>query len=294
MKKNLNTVKGCLYQNGSYWACKFRVWDETTNKYKQITRSTGIRIDNSSQRKSILAENKARKIMEELVSKYNDTTCYGDMLLSDFVGVWLKERSADIQMTTTYQYQKMYEKHIKPYWDKQKITLRDLDVDDLNTFYRTKEKEGLSPNTVTKFHTMLHSVLRYACDHRYIKYNVATCAKLPKKKKVKHSYYTADEMRQLLEVAQGTVLELPVVLACVLGLRRSEIVGLRWSAIDFKRREIHVIGKVVNYHEKDSADRYQYSTTMKTDASESDFPMTDVMYNYLRDLYNKQKKIWSV
>ncbi len=291
MKNKVNEVKGCLYQNGNYWACKFRVWNEETQKYKQITRSTGIRVDNVSNRKLVLSENKARKVMDELISKYQHTTYCGDMLFAEFINVWLKEHTAELQTTTAYQYTKMYEKHIKPYWEQKQISLRDLEVDDLNNFYRYKEMMGLSPNTVTKFHTMLHTALKYACNHRYVKYNVATCAKLPKKKRPKYNYYTVEEMKQLLKVVKGTSIEVPVTLACVLGLRRSEIVGLRWSAIDFKRREIHIVGKVINYHGNDSSDRYQYSTTMKTDASEAYFPMTDTLYHYLQNLYNTQKNM---
>lgn len=291
MINKINEIKGCLYKNGTNWACKFRVWDDSKKKYKQITRSTGVQIDYGSERKLVMSENKARKVMEEIIAKYQNTTCYGDMLVSDFVGQWLKEHSADLQSTTSYQYRKMYEKHIKPYWDNQNIILRDLDVDDLNTFYRSKEKAGLSPNTVTKFHTMLYTALKYACNHGHIRYNVATCAKLPKTKHPKHSYYTDAEMRKLIDVVNGTTIEVPVILACTLGLRRSEIIGLRWSAIDFNNRIIHIVGKIVNYHEEDNADRYQYSDTMKTDASESDYPMNDVLYTYLLSLYNKQKSM---
>lgn len=54
-------------------------------------------------------------------------------------------------------------------------------------------------------------------------------------------YLTEDEIVRLLQAIRGTNVEIPVLLAAWLGLRRSEILGLRWDRIDFENRTISII-----------------------------------------------------
>ena len=56
--------------------------------------------------------------------------------------------------------------------------------------------------------------------------NPADKVERPKKNEFKGSYYSAEEIHALTEVAEGTKLEIPVLLASFYGLRRSEVLGL--------------------------------------------------------------------
>ena len=58
-------------------------------------------------------------------------------------------------------------------------------------------------------------------------------------------YYNKDELIKLLEVVKGTKLEFPVFIAVYYGLRRSEIAGLKWSAIDFTYKTLSIVHTVV-------------------------------------------------
>ncbi len=285
----MDEIKGYIYKNGKFWACKFRVFDTTTNKYKQITRSTGIRIDDATPKRLKLSENKARKAMESIIAPYNGTTFNADIYLEEYMKLWLERHVTTLQETTRYQYIKMFEKHIYPYWHGKNISLRSLNKASLESYYSIKQKEGLSSNTVIKFHNMIHTALKDACCNEYISHNVADYVRSPKKVKPKHSFYTEEQLKQLLVIAKGTTIEVPIVIACVLGLRRSEIIGLRWSSIDFKNRVIKINGKVVNCHNDETKDKYIYSEEMKNDASESTYPMTDFMFDYLITLSFKQQ-----
>ena len=62
----------------------------------------------------------------------------------------------------------------------------------------------------------------------------------PKKDNFVASYYTADELMEMFPIFAGTKMELPVLLAAYYGLRRSEVVGLKWSAIDFVNKTITI------------------------------------------------------
>ena len=70
--------------------------------------------------------------------------------------------------------------------------------------------------------------------------NPADKVERPKKNEFKGSYYSADEIHALMEIAEGTKLEIPVLLASFYGLRRSEVLGLKWDAIDFEANTLEV------------------------------------------------------
>ena len=63
---------------------------------------------------------------------------------------------------------------------------------------------------------------------------------LSQPKKVEKEIYTAEEQRGLLLAVHGTDVEIPVLLAMWLGMRRSEILGLKWEDVDFASGKIHV------------------------------------------------------
>lgn len=65
--------------------------------------------------------------------------------------------------------------------------------------------------------------------------NVAMKVDRPRKNAFQPAFLDAEEMQQLFEVVRGTRLELPVLAAAFNGLRRGEMLGLKWVAIDFER-----------------------------------------------------------
>lgn len=66
-------------------------------------------------------------------------------------------------------------------------------------------------------------------------------------KKVEHNgnYYTLEETERLIRLVKGEGVEFPVLMAAFYGLRRSEIMGLRWQAIDFRENTITISRTVV-------------------------------------------------
>ncbi len=58
------------------------------------------------------------------------------------------------------------------------------------------------------------------------------------------NFYSKDEVQQLLEVSQDDPLHLCILITAYYGLRRSEVLGLKWSSIDFERKSITINHKV--------------------------------------------------
>ena len=79
-----------------------------------------------------------------------------------------------------------------------------------------------------------------------IRSNPADRVERPRKEKFKSEVYKAEELEQLFKVIQGDPSEFGVIMAAFYGLRRSEIVGLKWDAIDFENKTISIQHTVVS------------------------------------------------
>lgn len=80
--------------------------------------------------------------------------------------------------------------------------------------------------------------------------------KYPQRVRKEHAYLDASQVVELITACQGDKVEIPILLAVWLGLRRSEIIGLQWESIDFERKTIRIEHSVVidengEYVEKD-------------------------------------------
>jgi integrase len=128
---------------------------------------------------------------------------------------------------TPQQVQALLEKKREPYKTKTKAG-------------KVIEKHGLSPQSIASIRTVLRSALNQALKWGMVARNVATLIDPPRIPRPKTHAINADGARKLLEAARGERFEAILVLALTLGLRRGEILGLRWSDVDFDSRAIRV------------------------------------------------------
>lgn len=98
--------------------------------------------------------------------------------------------------------------------------------------------DGISANTILHYHANIHKALAYAVKTERIPTNPADKVELPKKQKHIANYYTQGELNTLLKNSKGHLLETVIRLAVWFGLRRGEIIGMRWSSIDFDNKTI--------------------------------------------------------
>ena len=160
--------------------------------------------------------------------------------LGDWLDLWM---DAEIQPrraeTTVNGYRNIICNHMSPALGA--VRLSDLTPELINRYYQwLSDERGLSPNTVRKHHALLHTALRAAYRQGVLPANPAERAVPPQATSTDVVYYTPDHLSRLLKKVQGHPLELPVKLACHLGLRRSEVLGLRWRDVDFKTGLISV------------------------------------------------------
>ncbi len=185
---------------------------------------------------------KAEKLLYELRNSYVPEDAIkepGEILFSDFMLQWLEVAKPTVALTTYASYCNMVQKIIVPYFKKTGITLGALKATDIQAFY-TKELKRVKANSVIHYHANIHRALKYAVKMELIDSNPADKVERPKKDRFVASFYDKNEMEQLFAAAKGTKLEIPIFLAAFYGLRRSEVLGLKWDAVDFQRNTITI------------------------------------------------------
>lgn len=197
--------------------------------------------------------------------------------MHDIIEDWLQPYASYTNMVTCT---------IAPYFKQRHITLTGLQAVDIQTFY-TCQLRRVSANTVIHYHAIIHKALKYAMKTDLIPSNPADKVERPKKERFKASFYDADEINQLFQAAKGTRLELPVMLAAFYGLRRSEVVGLKWDAIDFSNKTI-AIRHTVTACNMDGKHVEIASDTTKTSSSMRTLPLVPDFQAMLLSLRDKQ------
>ena len=163
----------------------------------------------------------------------------GEIMFVDFLTMWLEIAKSTIKLTTYASYADMTNKTIIPYFKPLKRKLSELTAADIQKFYLV-QLERVSANSVIHYHAIIHRAMKYAVKTDLIVSNPVDKVDRPKKNTFQGSFYTEDEIQDLFEAAKGTKLELPIVLAAFYGLRRSEVLGLKWDAIDFQQNTITI------------------------------------------------------
>ncbi|MNW50159.1 hypothetical protein D3C74_276000 [compost metagenome] len=119
--------------------------------------------------------------------------------------------------------------------------LDDLTTEDFQTLYTHEMNvQGVSANTFIHYHVNICRALQYAVKIKPIVADLPDLVESPKKNNYVVSFYNAEELNQLLAVIRGERIELSVILAAFYGLSRSEVVGLKWSAIDLLNWTINI------------------------------------------------------
>ncbi len=106
---------------------------------------------------------------------------------------------------------------------------------------RRDGKGGLAPTTVVYMHRLIKKALGQAVRWELLSRNVAEAVDPPKTERNALTTYDMNQTAELLEALRGTRLRLPVLLGVMCGLRRGEIIALRWRNIDLATGRMSVV-----------------------------------------------------
>lgn len=209
----------------------------------------------------------------------------GDILFTDFLLKWLRVAKSTVKLTTYASYEMMATRIIIPYFETLNIKLKELTTEDIQEFYST-QLERVSANTVIHYHAVIHRALKYAVKIKTIQSNPAVNVERPRKEKFIGSFYDKKEINTLFDIIQGHPLEVAIKLAAFYGLRREEIIGLKWTAIDFENNTL-TIQHTVTECNLDGKHIEVASDTAKTDSSLRTMPLVT---NFREMLLAKKEK----
>ena len=220
-------------KNGTYYAVLNFVDERGRRKSKWV--SLGLS-EKGNKRK---AEEKLMELRKEFVPPVQRSDMCADMPFHEYLSQWLEIARSRIEVVTYASYKNMIETNIAPYFDKRNISLRELEPRHIQAFY-SERLRVVKPNTVIHYHALIHSALQYAYKTDLVPQNVASKVDRPKKNDFQPVFLSAEEMQKMFEALKGSKMELPVLIAAFYGLRRGEIMGLKWDAIDFVHNTISI------------------------------------------------------
>ena len=210
------------------------------------------------------------------------------MLFADYLVQWLEIAKSTVKLTTYSSYKGLSESQIIPYFRSLGVTLGDLKAVHIQSFYQ-KQLERVKPNTVIHYHAIIHRALKYAVKTDLIDVNPADKVDRPKKNEFTGNFCSREEMNALFDAVRGNKIEVPVMLAAFYGLRRSEVVGLKWDAVDFEQNTLEIRHTVATVR-LDGKKVIVESDTTKTKASKRTLPLVPVFRERLLALQEEQKE----
>ena len=241
---------------------------------RQKSESTGLTEKGNKRRAQAILDQRLQELERESEAALEAR----DQLFLSFMRSWLDEVvSHRVKANTLTQYNMVFDKYISAYKPFVGVTLHDLTPALLQSYYNTQLAAGLSPNTIRKHHANIHRCLAYAVRLDLMLYNPADRVELPKKKRYQGAQaLTPAQLGEVLKAFEGDMLETVVRIAVTYGLRRSEVCGLAWDAVDFEAGTLHVCRTAMV-----NQGVVTYCDSTKTASSNRVLPLTPSIRDYL-------------
>ena len=288
-------------------------YKDDNNKRKQKWVSTGIKVARGNKRQAL---QKAEEYREQFVKSFNLQECIKtqndeqerkymlfreklhiidshkfydeNILYFDYLKLWIEKVKNNLEPTTYTSHLQMINSRIKKYFTLNPIKLLELTHLHIQNFYDIMLADGLKPTTVIRYHAIIRKSLDYAFKNDLIVNNPADKVKRPKKNIFVGSFYSKNELSTLFEKSKNDPLHLIILLTAFYGLRRSEVLGLKWSAIDFVNKTITIKHTIVEV-KINGKNKILGKDRTKTKSSHRTLPLTDEIIIALENAKKQQK-----
>ena len=292
-------ITGSVQINKGYYFIVFNMYNEY-GKRKPEWHSTGLKVDNNERKNNQIRKQAEKILNEELVrvnaensfsNKMNTiakNSKYSNMLFSDYMLEWLENIKPKVVQSTYIGYEQVVKGRLCPYFKSKKIKLIDLRPKDIQDFINYLYKQKLKGSTIAHYTSNMNTALKEAVIAEIIPSNPMDRIESVKKEVYIPEFYTDDELIELIEVIKTQKLELPLTLGIIYGLRREEILGLTWNAIDLKNKSI-TIRKTVGRGKYDGVTQFLIKDIPKNKSSYRTLPMFDFIADLLKKYKEKYK-----
>ena len=239
---------------------------------------------------------RAAEMLPQIVATYAEKEVYlgkEEILFSDFLKYWLEQKKGKLEVSTWEGYKTYTEKHIIPYFAEQKLTLTQLAPRHFVAYYdhefrrgRVDGAGGMSIRSIKSYSLIIKEALNTAVIMEYIGRNPALNVPLPKQEEKTQVgvFLNAEEANRMLKAFREHHLQPLVYVTLYYGLRRSEVLGLKWDAVNFEKNTIeikHTVVKNLTVVAKDKT---------KTAASKRSYPLLPEVRELLLRVKDEQQK----
>ena len=259
MKGSVRVRNGTLYAVISY--------KDNLGQYKQKWISTGLKERGNKKQAQKILETELEKFTLPHIEENPQPAQKDDIIFIDYIYDYIKSKEKELSPNVYQSYMECWKIMKKHFGNK--LKLKDVTYHHIEDYYDYLKNTRKNKNITIKHHAVILSpALRLAYRDDLIAKNPYEFMPKIKKEKSKMEYYNKEELEKLFEVTDKSPLKLIVRVAAYYGFRRSELVGLKWDAIDFKNKMITIKHKVLHVNNK-----FYLSDTLKTTASHRILPL---------------------
>lgn len=229
---------------------------------------------------------------------------YDTVLFKDYIRHWLDDiiKSRVGSYNTYYNYNSVVCNHIIPVLGNKMMKM--INTADIVRLYR---KAGeYSKSVAEQVRTIIKTCLGYAVKEKAVAVNVALGVRMPKSLTIGNYHtrtieskntLTLEQVKKLIEGSKGSKIHLMILFNVVMGLRCSEIIGIKYSDIDFVEQKLTVrrqLGRDIkkNDSELDVKTYTKQEIATKTPSSVRTIDIPDIVYDAIleqRKLYEASK-----
>lgn len=246
-------MTGSLTEKNDKYYIVLNYYEGTVRKRKWIP--TGLPVKGNKR--------KAEKLLRDTLTEQENQpkVIKSDFSFSDYIRRWLTVSERRVDAVTFQGYKLLADTHVLPYFDENKVKLQDVTRDILQAYFDEKAKHGridgkggLSPRSLRMHKNIIHQTLNEAVKNGLLTTNPCDFIDLPQQVRFQSKFYSAAQMQALFDAIKNEPLYPLVRIDALYGLRRSEVLGLKWDSVDFENNRLmirHTVAKVMTTVEKD-------------------------------------------
>ena len=229
-------MRGTVERYGSGWRYRVELARDPATGHRRFSTKGGFH-----------TERDARRALNRVLVAIDDGVHPGRtrIVTADYLGEWVARAKVDLKPTTAAGYGHAVQTLAKAFGVVRLQDLTPLMIEDL---YSQLLDRGFAPKTVRNIHMVLHRALADAERLGLIARNPARSARAPAVSRKEQGTWSPEQLSQFLGISAHDPLHGVFVLLATTGMRRGEVVGLRWVDVDLDRGVVSVVHTITTVH----------------------------------------------
>ena len=217
-----------------------------------------------------------QKLIPEIQYKLNSGEFFKNEIkipiVNEFIQKSLKIHRTRRKLSTHLDYSNGYRNHVQEKFGKK--TLDEIKPSDIELWQNSLLDKGLSPRRIRTLRTILTTMYSDAIKDGIVQVSPLSMVKTPKAQKVEILPFSLEEVKLLISNIDGQIQSF-LALAFFTGMRSGEMIGLRWSDINFNKKEISITRTI----------KMGEISTPKTENSMRVIDIVDYLIPYLKNQF---------